>query len=97
MTKAKLLARLDLVNIIVLMIIINIYDAKTNLSRLIEQVIAGKEVIIAKAGKPVAKLTAYLPSRKKRKSGMLKGKIFISDNFNEESEEINNLFYNSKI
>lgn len=78
------------------MIITNIYDAKTNLSKLIEQVIAGKDVIIAKAGKPVAKLTAYLPSKEKRKPGLWKGKVWISDDFNEESEEINELFYGQK-
>lgn len=79
------------------MITTNIYDAKTNLSKLIEQVIAGKEVVIAKAGKPVAKLTAYLPAKEKRKPGLLKGKIWVSDDFDEEDEEINKLFYDAKI
>lgn len=79
------------------MLTTNIYEAKTNLSKLIEQVLAGKEVIIAKAGKPVAKLTAYFPSKKKRTPGLLKGKIVIPEDFDEESEEINKLFYGSKL
>lgn len=79
------------------MITSNIYNAKTNLSKLIEQVIAGKQVVIAKAGKSVAKLVSYKETKKPRVPGLLKGKIWISDDFNDESEEINKLFYNPKI
>lgn len=79
------------------MIITNIYDAKTHLSKLIEQVLAGKDVVIAKAGKPVAKLVSYKKRLKPRVPGLLKGKIWMSDDFNDESEEINKLFYNPKI
>lgn len=75
----------------------NIYDAKTNLSKLIEQVLQGQEVVIAKAGKPVVKLVSYKEKKKPRVPGLLKGKIWISDDFNDESEEINKLFYNPKI
>lgn len=73
--------------------IINIHQAKTNLSKLIEKTQAGEEVIIAKAGKPVAKLVGYTGKLKPRKPGALKGKIFVPDDFTEESEEINRLFY----
>lgn len=79
------------------MLIANIFEAKTNLSKLIEQVLNGKEIVIAKAGKPVAKLTAYLPSKNKRKPGMLKGKIVIPDDFDDESEVINKLFHNPSL
>mgnify|MGYP001605863864 FL=1 len=75
----------------------NIYDAKTNLSKLIEQVLQGKEVVIAKAGKPIVKLVSYKEEKKPRVPGLLKGKIWMSDDFNDESEEINKLFYNPKI
>lgn len=71
----------------------NIYQAKTNLSKLIEQVESGKEIIIAKAGKPVAKLISYKQKLQPRKPGLLKGKIFVPDDFNEEDKEINKLFY----
>lgn len=75
------------------MITANIYQAKTNLSKLIEQVEAGKEIIIAKAGKPVAKLVSYKKKLQPRKPGLLKGKISVPDDFNEEDKEINKLFY----
>ncbi len=75
------------------MIIANIFDAKTNLSRLIEAVLAGKDVVIAKAGKPVAKLISYKEKKKPRVPGKWTGKVWISDDFDEESEEINKLFY----
>lgn len=72
---------------------VNIYDAKTNLSRLIEQVLQGKEVIIAKAGKPVVKIVSYKEKLTPRKPGLWKGKVWIPDDFNDEDEEINKLFY----
>lgn len=75
------------------MLMINIHQAKTQLSKLLEEVSSGKEVIIAKAGKPVAKLTAFKEETKPRQPGLWKGKIWISDDFNEENKEINKLFY----
>lgn len=77
--------------------IVNIHDAKSNLSRLIEKTSKGEEIIIAKAGKPVAKLSAYKEKPKPRKMGLWKGKISIPDNFNDEDEEINKLFYEGQI
>ena len=71
----------------------NIHEAKTNLSKLIEKVEKGNEVIIAKAGKPVAKLVAYKPKKELRKPGIWKGKVWISPDFDEEDEEINKMFY----
>jgi len=73
--------------------IINIHQAKTNLSRLIEKTLSGEDVIIAKAGKPVAKLVPYKKTLKPRKPGLWKGKVWMSDDFNEEDKEINKLFY----
>lgn len=73
--------------------IINIHQAKTNLSKLIEQVIAGEDVVIAKAGKPIAKLIKYKEPLKPRVPGLWKGKVWISNDFNEEDKEINKLFY----
>ena len=73
--------------------VINIHQAKTNLSKLIEKTLNGEDIVIAKAGKPVAKLVAYKEKLKPRKLGVLKGKIFVPDNFNDEDEEINKLFY----
>ena len=73
--------------------VINIHQAKTNLSKLIEKTLNGEDIIIAKAGKPVVKLVAYKEKLKPRKLGLLKGKIFVPDNFNDEDKEINKLFY----
>ena len=73
--------------------IINIHEAKTNLSKLIARTQIGEEVIISKAGKPVAKLVEYKEKLKPRKSGLWKGKVWMSEDFNDENEEINKLFY----
>jgi prevent-host-death family protein len=65
------------------MLITNISEAKAQLSALIEKVVAGQEVIIGKAGKPVAKLVRYERNDKKRHPGALRGKIKISYDFDE--------------
>ena len=63
---------------------VNIHEAKTNLSSLIAEVESGGEVVIARAGKPVAKLVPFIKSakaRKDRQPGFLKGKIRIGPDF----------------
>ena len=60
---------------------INVHQAKTQLSRLLEEVAAGQEVIIAKAGKPVARLVSLRAASKKRQLGILKGKLTVSPDF----------------
>jgi prevent-host-death family protein len=63
---------------------VNIHAAKTHLSRLIEDVSAGEEIIIAKAGKPVAKLVPLgVASKGERKLGGLAGKISLPPNFDD--------------
>jgi prevent-host-death family protein len=59
----------------------NIHEAKTQFSKLIEAVIHGEEVIIARAGKPVASLVAISAAPPVRKAGALKGKIKMADDF----------------
>jgi prevent-host-death family protein len=63
-------------------LVFNIHDAKTNLSRIVDDVAAGAEVIIAKAGKPMARLVPIDLAVKSKKLGLLKGKIKVSDDFN---------------
>jgi prevent-host-death family protein len=64
------------------MAVVNIHEAKTHLSRLIDEVAAGADIVIAKAGKPMARLIPIsVPARKKR-LGLLKGKIKVPDDFN---------------
>ena len=60
--------------------IVNVHDAKTHLSRLLTQVEAGEEVIIARNGKPVAQLVRCQPMVR-RQPDVLKGKIVIPDSF----------------
>ena len=61
---------------------VNLYDAKTNLSKLVDRAAAGEEIIIAKAGKPKAKLVPYQPARKKRRFGQnLLGISYIAEDF----------------
>jgi prevent-host-death family protein len=56
------------------MITVNIHDAKTNLSRLLDRVLAGEEVIIAKAGKPIARLVPATESMP-RQPGLAEGRV----------------------
>ena len=60
---------------------VNIHDAKTHFSQLINAVLRGENVIIARAGKPVIKLVAYSETLPPRHGGQLKGMLKISDDF----------------
>ena len=60
---------------------VNIYEAKSKLSKLINLVIAGEEVIVAKSGKPVAKIVPFEKPTQNRKPGSAKGKLIISADF----------------
>ena len=72
--------------------IVTVTEAKTQLSRLIERVGAGEEIVIRRGRKPVAKIVAYVPERKRRIPGDLKGKIWIREDFDEPDGEIERLF-----
>ncbi len=60
---------------------VNIHHAKTHLSRLIEEVAGGSEVMIAKGGRPMARLVPLRRDDTPRKPGLLKGKLRIADDF----------------
>ena len=60
---------------------INIHAAKTQLSRLVDAAAAGEEIIIAKAGKPLARLMPLAPTPAKRRLGLLAGKMWVSEDF----------------
>ena len=74
------------------MITANIHEAKTNLSSLLQHVLAGEEVIIQKAGKPIARLMPYeapKPEPKKpRVPGAWKGQVWMADDFDELPEDV---------
>lgn len=82
------------------MTVANIYEAKTQLSKLIQSVLNGEEVIIAKAGNPIIELIQYKPriKQKKRRFGTLKGKIkWDEETFHKADAEIQNLFLKSTL
>ena len=66
---------------------INIHAAKTHLSRLIERVERGEEVVLARAGRPVARIVPYRPQRAPRQPGLLKGQIWTAPDW--DSPEVN--------
>jgi len=75
---------------------VNVHEAKTHLSRLLERVEAGEEVVIARAGKPVARLVAAEPkSKPQRELGFWEGKIWLADDWDSEetNREIADMFY----
>ena len=61
--------------------IVNIHAAKTHFSRYVEEVERGEEVIIARAGKPVARLVPLKARPRSRRLGLLEGRIRIADDF----------------
>lgn len=61
--------------------IVNIHEAKTHLSRLLARVLEGEDVVIAKAGEPVARLVKIERPRHRRVPGLLRGRIRIADDF----------------
>jgi prevent-host-death family protein len=76
---------------------INVHEAKTHLSRLLERAEAGEEIVIARAGRPVARLVPYANDRPKRVFGRLRGQIVIHDDFDVDNEEIAREFEESEI
>ncbi len=72
--------------------LVNMHEAKTHLSRLVERAAAGEEIVIARAGKPVAKLIRYSESHGPRRPGLWRGQVTIHPGFDEVDEEIAALF-----
>jgi len=66
---------------------VNIHEAKTNLSKLINKVVNGEEVIIAKGNKPIAKIVQFETGKPKRKLGSAKGQIIVQDDFDEPLDD----------
>jgi prevent-host-death family protein len=63
--------------------IVNLYEAKTSLSKLVDRAAAGEEIIIAKAGKPLARLTSFPKGSKPRVPGGWEGRVKIAPDFDE--------------
>ncbi len=78
--------------------VVNIHEAKTHLSRLIEAAVRGEDFIIAKAGKPLVKVTALEPPKQGSRIGFLAGKFKIPDDFDRmDEEEIRKMFEDGPI
>jgi len=72
---------------------VNIYEAKTHLSRLLDRAAAGEEIIIARAGRPIARLVSLAePSASRRVPGGWRGKVSITGDFDELSAEVEAAF-----
>jgi prevent-host-death family protein len=67
---------------------VNVHEAKTQLSRLLEEVEAGERVVIARAGEPVAVLAPYRLAVRKRRLGLFAGQVRIRDDFDQLPEDI---------
>ncbi|RIK38251.1 MAG: type II toxin-antitoxin system prevent-host-death family antitoxin [Chloroflexi bacterium] len=61
--------------------VLNIHQAKSQLSKLLQRVIAGEEIVIAKAGKPIARIVPFTQKPAQRLPGTAKGKIWIAPDF----------------
>jgi prevent-host-death family protein len=79
---------------------VNIHEAKTHLSRLVERAAAGEEIVIARAGKPVARLVPVNGGKPRpQRIGAWKGKVWLADDWDSEAvnEEIASDFYESEV
>lgn len=77
---------------------VNIHQAKTHLSRLLQRVAAGEEITIARAGVPVARIVAVTPEPLKvRPLGFDRGKVWIADDFDELPEDLLKAFYGGEL
>ncbi len=72
---------------------VNIHAAKTHLSSLLDEVQKGAEIVIAKAGKPIARLVPMAAPRRERKPGILAGKVWAAPDAWDPDPELERLFY----
>jgi prevent-host-death family protein len=71
---------------------VNIHEAKTNFSRLVERAAGGEEIVIGKAGKPMAKLVPFRPERAPREPGGWEGQVVIAPDFDDLPDELAKAF-----
>lgn len=73
--------------------VVNVSQAKAQLTQLMKRVLAGEEVVIARAGEPLIRLTIYQPDLAPREGGQWRGKVWIADDFDAPDPELERLFY----
>jgi prevent-host-death family protein len=77
---------------------VNIHEAKTHLSRLLQRVAAGEEVTIARAGVPVARLVPVAPKKSIRPLGFARGEVWVADDFDAPlPDDLLKLFYGGEL
>lgn len=76
---------------------VNVHEAKTHLSRLLEQVERGEEVVIARNGRPIARLVAATERRPPRTPGAWRGQVWMADDFDVTPEDVVDSFYGSAL
>jgi prevent-host-death family protein len=75
---------------------VNVHQAKTHFSQLVQRAEAGEEIIIARDGHPCARLMPLAPGPRRTMTGMDRGKVWIADDFNETPQDVIDSFYDSK-
>jgi prevent-host-death family protein len=77
---------------------VNVHEAKTHLSKLLARVETGEEIVIARAGRPIAKIVRLPERPRRRKGGFLKDVVtFVSDDFNDTDPEIVSTFEDGSV
>ena len=76
---------------------VNMHEAKTHLSRLVEEAAAGEDIVIARAGKPVVRLVAFAAPAGPRKLGLLTGRVVESSDAWTRDPELESLFYSGSV
>lgn len=71
--------------------VVNVHEAKTQLSKLLQRVSSGEEIVIAKNGEPIAILSPYRPPPIPRKPGSDAGKVILTDTFDDPLPEFEDL------
>ncbi len=77
--------------------LVNIHEAKAQFSRLVERVARGEEIVIGKAGKPVAKLVPFSRALSPRSPGAWKGRVRIAEDFDDLPAELAAAFRDEKV
>jgi prevent-host-death family protein len=72
--------------------LVNLHEAKTHLSRLVDRAAAGEEIVIGRAGRPVARLVPFSEQRGARQPGALAGKIWMAEDFDDSPEWLTDAF-----
>jgi prevent-host-death family protein len=68
--------------------VVNMHEAKTNLSRLVERALAGEDIILARAGEPLVRLVPVVQPRRARTPGAWKGQVWMADDFDTLPDEV---------